>query len=294
VEVAPAPEVSADEAIPDAEAVPSLLERDPRARPLMLDPGDLTTATYESHPTVGIPQRELGESEVSELARRFDLVTWPEREVVRTTPRYLDEAAPNAAYSRIVLEPDAPLENRWYAIRARFDERDAPLPEVNPRDGDYVVSRFFYGSNPILQRVSARARPEGGGDILVIFSESVRLERNPFLVQLDGVESNCRLGNATTLASEAGATRVWLDCPSLAASSSVVVSTRAPVYSAAGEPVYAAGGGELDTLAFLEGVATARAEPSADAAFAEEPERIPDGTPVASTFVPAFGLESSR
>ncbi len=231
------------------EPVPVLVDVADGPSAIILSPADLTTGTQESYPTLGIPRRGLSEDEAAEIAGRYGLVTWPEREAVATTVRYVDEAAEHAVYSRIVLQPDRPLENRWYALRGHATADERQPSDVTPLDGEHVVSRFFVGSNPIVRRVVARARLDGGGDIEVAYSERVRFERNPFRVDVNGeVDDTCRIGNPSGLAGADGAMVAWLTCDALVGGAALHIAMTDPVYSLGGGEVRSADGRAADSL----------------------------------------------
>jgi hypothetical protein len=269
-----------------------MIDPDRVAGRLVLEPADLTTSTYEAFPTVAIPRRGVSERELARFVERCELVTWPEREVVPTTPRYLDEALEPASYSRIVLEPREPLRDRWYAVRVRFDPADAPDETIAPRDGSFSVSRFRVGPGGVVRRVHARAREGGGGDVQVLFSERVHLDVEVFSVAIDGTAADCTLSNRAELFGEEGAVAARLDCPSLSVGSSITVSTTAPVFSISGAEVRDAAGAALDGRAVvLLNLPRGAPEPRHDLVGADHPVRAARDDPeTARTFVPSFGL----
>jgi hypothetical protein len=259
----------------------------------VLSPADLTTSTHQTVPTVGVPRRGLSERELDALSRRVDLVTWPEREPVASTVRYLDEALEPGQYSRLVLEPTRPLTARWYAIRARYEATDAPDETVAPRDGEHSVSRFFVGDgSPVVRRVHARARDDGGGDVEVVFSERVALDADPFAVLVDGARAECRLGNDGELFGEEGAMLAWLDCPFLPVGAAVTVGLAAPIYALGGAEVRDPAGAALaSTPVALDRVPRGAPEPRHDLVGIDHPAPASRDDPeTARTYVPGFGL----
>ncbi len=275
--------------------LPVLIDPSRHVGRLVLEPGDLTTATYETLPTVAVARRGLSERELATLVERVDLVTWPERELVTTRARYLDEAIEPGLYSRVVLEPDRPLEDRWYAIRARFDEADAPDATIAPRDAEYSVSRFRFGAGAVLRRIHAAAREDGGGDVEVVFSERVRVDAEPFAVAVDGEAARCRLVNRDELFGEDGAMRAWLDCPRLAPGASLDLTAANPLYSVVGTEVQDPTGRSLTSLVVsLAEVPPGAPRPAHDRVGLDAPPApSPTGAPTARTFVPGFGLRDA-
>jgi hypothetical protein len=192
---------------------------------LVLSPSDMTTSSGASEVSISIPRRGMSAEAVEEMASRVELVTWPEREVVGTSARYLDEGIETAEFSRIVLDPVTPLAQRWYAIRADLTEAERPPEELCPNDRtateSVVVSRFFVGTMPIIQRAFVRVEEEGGV-IEVVYSERVTGVAAPLYAEVDGLaDDGCVVVNQSELGSEDGALHVIMRCPRIGASSRV-------------------------------------------------------------------------
>ncbi|GAB4213212.1 MAG: hypothetical protein OHK0013_36870 [Sandaracinaceae bacterium] len=225
---------------------PTQAEEPPRAHEednsgvLQFSPADLATSTEGTPPTVWVPFRGLDEADAARLAAQLDLVTWPEEERVATDARYIDDAmAEGPTHARIVLEPRAPLADRWYAIRARLD-RGGGLPRLptRSRPDDYVItdtyalSRFRVGHQPIVQRVDVVTNVEGRALVTVQFSERMRLEREaiPVAVTSDGRALACELASAEEARDEAGGLAVTVRCDGALPGARVAVAlTSAPL-----------------------------------------------------------------
>ncbi len=275
--------------IPEDELAPVLVVVAPSG-PLVLTPADMSTATYQSPPTIVIQRRALTPLQVEALAAQFEVVTWPERAHVATTPEYVDEGIETAAYSRVVLRPDVVLDSRWYTIVGSvLPGQTPPSPKDNPTDftGKFV-SRFFVESAPGVTRVLAAARAdELGGDIEIFYSERVRdaAVHAHIRVDVDGRhDTSCRVGNRRALASPAGARLVWLSCDRIAPESHLTITHFQPMRAANGSGVVTApDGSELGTIEIRLGegaIVSARS--------------TSDATPLrdAATYVPPFGLDT--
>ncbi len=164
---------SASEPEPDGPPVNWTPEElgDPTVR---LAPGDMTTSTFESAPMVWVPRRGVPEAAREAFERHFELVTWPERRVIQTRARWLDESSVPGLYSRLVLHPAEPLPDRWYAIRGRVPEGFAGSPGLPVDEDGRIVSRFRVGRQIVIERALVESFTGGGGAIAVLFSERVR------------------------------------------------------------------------------------------------------------------------
>lgn len=229
----PEPHVEVPDGPTEADLPPRLHEED-NSDVIQFSPADLATSTDGTFPTVHVPLRGLGEGEAADLAAQFDLVTWPEREVVPTTPLYVDDAmAEGPTHARIVLEPREALSDRWYAIRARLERgRGLPRLRTRSRSDDYVITgseafaRFRVGSQPIVQRVDVTADSEGRAWLTVQFSEPMRIEgdRSPIVASSEGRAVACTLSSPAEVRDEGGSLAFRFGCEGVRPGASVAVA----------------------------------------------------------------------
>jgi hypothetical protein len=188
---------------------------------LEFSPADLSTSAEGTFPTILVPFRHLSEEDSSLLAAQFDLVTWPERDVVRTTAVYVDDAMEEGpTHARVVLEPAEPLTDRWYALRARLDRDGGERLQTRSRNDAYVVtdthaySRFRFGRQPIVQRVDVTATTDGEAWVTVLFSEPMRLidEQLPIEVTAEGRVISCATTNREDLQEDGGSLELAAHC----------------------------------------------------------------------------------
>lgn len=220
-----------EEAAPEERAYfgPTQADEPPRAHEednrdlIEFSPSDLSTSAEGTFPTVMVPFRGLSADESSRLATQFELVTWPEREVVPTVAHYLDDAMEGGpTHARIVLQPRESLTDRWYALRARLDRGSGQARlQTRQRQDAYITtdtdaySRFRVGSQPIVQRVDVAAAEDGAARVIVGFSERMHLEGEglPIEVAIEGRALDCRMLNADEARDESGSLEFVLSCP---------------------------------------------------------------------------------
>ena len=204
-----------------ADEPPRMHEQDNRDV-IEFSPSDLSTAAEGTFPTVIVPFRGLNEEEAARLATQFELVTWPEREVVATVAHYLDDAMEGGpTHARVVLEPRESLTDRWYALRARLD-RDSGQARLRTRERQdaymitdtHAYARFRVGSQPIVQRIDIASAADGEARVIVGFSERMRVDghRLPAEVAVEGRALDCRLLNPDEARDESGSIELGLAC----------------------------------------------------------------------------------
>lgn len=178
---------------------------------------DLTTS-FTGSPTLTI--HELGGSVEDFVARELDswsyaarVVHWPERS--RVAGHWAFDAGDGDHLPMFTFVPDAPLEERWYALQVNFDMlpvrrgtyESAPALDESGRgrhfwDDGWTTSRFHVGSQPLVRVIGGPVPPEdgraGGGSFGVGFTEPVVSETG-FLpeelasVTVGGRPVDCRL-----------------------------------------------------------------------------------------------------
>lgn len=282
VDLVVAPAETAEPVVSSPRSAPLLPQGDYEGT-IRLDPADLATATFEVHPTVGVPVRHLSDEQLASLVSRFHLVTWPEGESVETVPVYLDEGTDAVEYSRISLEPVQPLADRWYAIRGELtgDERVASV--AYPTVENIVVSRFRIGSMPTLRRIVATNSSDSatGGTVELSFSELVHLEPGLIRVEVDGrSDPTCTLDSLPS----GGATTARLRCADVREGRAIAISFLAPLVSVqTGVALRSADGAALGRCRLDGEVHTLRAgvDPAGRSTVVEH--RVP-------VHIPSFGL----
>jgi hypothetical protein len=115
-----------------------------------VSPPDLFTSTTPTDVRINFgPETEEVRARVLAEPGRAWLMTWPEGEVVPTTP--FDDALMSRS---IILLTDTPLENRWYATRL---EIGGPVLGASFVDGAQMA-RFRPDSYPVVQQAVAADR----------------------------------------------------------------------------------------------------------------------------------------
>lgn len=239
----PAPETPVGPELPPVLWDPA--EDGPR---IAFEPADMSTATFNTLPTIVLPVRGLSERQVASLASIFELVTWPEQQIVATTHVYLDEAGEGGRSSRIVLQPSAPLADRWYAVRGHFELESDWQPSGALADaGETRVSRFRVGRGAVIQRVVVEALSKGGGAVSIRFSEIVSMSTARSLGIVVGSESHsCRLENEADAI--AGTTVLRFFCESVAPGAHVRISDVSEAVRGIGDVSIRRSGEDRDAL----------------------------------------------
>lgn len=240
---------AAMEATPRDDGTPAIRTEatDTQPEEVAFHPLDLSTAVFDSSPTVSFPHPYPEADTVARdaLARSFELITWPERELVTTTNVFLEGAPEDRDPLRVLFVPSVPLEDRWYALRSTT-WRGSIAGAVRDGDGHWV-SRFRVGHQPIVQVARVIVDDGGNPEIRLTYSERIRADHdNVWRVSVDDDAVNCELVNAGELTSHRGTNVVRIACPPFRGGSRVQLRAGLPVATAVGgHPAVDVDGGEL-------------------------------------------------
>jgi hypothetical protein len=147
------------------------------------EPWDMMTAVGESPLRVlvaGSSVMPLPEDQLERLRAAVSLRTWPELAEVPAKVRieHARTSRPGTSVARLVLDPNTPLSDRWYALYVEqspegFALARDPSNAFRASSGAHL-SRFRVGSEPVLVSVRQSQAPEDKYLISFDFSERVQ------------------------------------------------------------------------------------------------------------------------
>lgn len=174
-------------------------------------PFDLTTlwGTQGLRVAIGFGP-PLSEGWTTDLSDRVSLRTWPEMEEIPST---LTVATSPSDMGGVTVTPNAPLSDRWYALRlsAIAAWMVAPAVHIAP-DGSYVA-RFRTGSDPRVRSVTFAGGPSKHRLYIEVSEPVAGLQSSAQLVRVQSAGAQVACSDAGSAASMNAV--LSLDCPAL-------------------------------------------------------------------------------
>ncbi len=169
-----------------ATTTPSSSSSAPNAAPkippptVWFEPMDGTTSVGDMTPRIAIDNFELpvGSALLDQVVAAVSLQTWPEQTSIAASMSVKDASSSGDPRAKILLKPNSPLGDRWYAVRLSKLPVGLAWPTYPThhalQDGS-VVARFRVGSEPSVWGVRVCDK----GEIIADLSEKVVASKAP-------------------------------------------------------------------------------------------------------------------